>query len=54
MSVSVGHGLFSKTSIQTANTAMWTYTNGIDPANRVITSATRSWASAARRSATVR
>jgi hypothetical protein len=30
--VRVGHGLFSMNSIQIVNSAMWRYTNCIDPA----------------------
>src|SRR5467141_2249385 len=37
--------------IQTANQMMWKYTNAIEPANRVITSAIRFWMLAARASA---
>ena len=51
MSVSLGHGSDSRKSIQQAKATMWMYTNGIDPANVVIASATRSWTFAARRAA---
>ena len=51
MSVSVGHGLFSNTSIHTAKTTACRYTNLIDPAKPVIASATRSWTWADLRSA---
>ena len=44
--VSLGHGSDSTSSIQHANAAAWRYTNGIEPANPVMASATRSWASA--------
>src|SRR6478672_22138 len=46
--VSVGHGLFSKTSIHVANRTTWRYTKFIEPANAVIWSAIRSCTSAAR------
>nr|WP_232524853.1 hypothetical protein [Nocardioides mangrovicus] len=48
-SVSVGHGLFSTTSIHTPNSTMCRYTNAIEPANLVIASATRFWMLSARR-----
>jgi hypothetical protein len=48
MSVSVGQGLISSTSIQTAKTKPCRYTNRIEPAKAVMVSATRSWTLALR------
>src|ERR1035437_4853212 len=54
MSVRVGQGLFSNTSIHTTKTPACRYTNLIEPAKAVIVSATRSWSLAERCSATAR
>jgi hypothetical protein len=54
MSVRVGQGLLSNTSIHTAKTTPCRYTNLIEPAKAVIASATRSWSLPDLRSATAR